>query len=124
MRLEPGHEIGQGFVHKHKTSQVLGMCECGFQDPFGHLRYASSLEKESHHQSMGKPDFSTIYCSIPKPLYNGQYGVILARGQEVIHLLSNGCHFKLVENCKSFLSSGHCKLVDSLDLVELFSLRR
>lgn len=47
MRLEPGHEIGQGFVHKHKTSQVLGMCECGFQDPFGHLRYA--LKKTEMH---------------------------------------------------------------------------
>lgn len=47
VRLEPGHEIGQGFVHKHKTSQVLGMCECGFQDPFGHLRYA--LKKTEMH---------------------------------------------------------------------------
>lgn len=45
MGLKPGHEIGQGFVHKYKTSQVLGMCECGFQYSFGHLHYAVKIQR-------------------------------------------------------------------------------
>lgn len=60
VRLEPGHEIGQGFVHKHKTSQVLGMCECGFQDPFGHLRYAvKKTEMHFYHVN-----YLTLLCFI------------------------------------------------------------